>query len=148
MSNLVSFDYAIKFLLKDKGNHDIVEGFISAIIGSEGYKPVKIKALLESESNKEVKYFKKSIADLIVEDTDGNKYIVEIDRGYTNEFMHKACFNTSRLIIDNLGTDQDYSQIKKVFHINLIYFPFQGINAPLHHGKVIFHEVDIDHPVD
>ena len=41
---LISFDYAIKYLLKNKGDYDIVEGFISALIGSAGYKPVKIKA--------------------------------------------------------------------------------------------------------
>ena len=29
MSKLISFDYAIKYLLKDKGGYEIVEGFIS-----------------------------------------------------------------------------------------------------------------------
>ena len=40
---LISFDYAIKYLLKDKGDYEIVEGFISALLVSEGYNPVKIK---------------------------------------------------------------------------------------------------------
>ncbi len=53
MSDLISFDYAIKYLLKHKGDYDIVEGFISALISSCCYKPIKIKALLESASNKE-----------------------------------------------------------------------------------------------
>ena len=151
MSNekgLVSFDYAIKYLLKDKGDYEIVEGFISALFASEGYKPIKIKALLESESNKESKHLKRSIADVIVEDEEGNNYIVEIDRAYTNLFLHKAVFNTSRLIVDNLGANQDYLKIKKVFHINLLYFPFEDTKAPLHHGKVIFHEIDDKHPID
>ena len=43
MSDLISFDYAIKYLLKDKGDYEIVEGFISALLASEGYKPIKIK---------------------------------------------------------------------------------------------------------
>ena len=80
---LISFDYAIKYLLKNKGDYDIIEGFISALFASEGYPPVKINALLESESNKESLELKKSIADLVVEDADGNKYIVEIERAYT-----------------------------------------------------------------
>ena len=148
MSDLISFDYAIKYLLKDKGDYEIVEGFISALLASEGYKPIKIKALLESESNKESKHLKRSIADVIVEDEQGNNYIVEIDRAYTNLFLHKAVFNTSRLIVDNLGANQDYLKIKKVFHINLLYFPFEDTKAPLHHGKVIFHEIDNKHPID
>jgi predicted transposase/invertase (TIGR01784 family) len=145
---LISFDYAIKYLLKDKGDYEIVEGFISALLGSEGYKPVKIKALLDGESNKESRYLKRSIADVIVEDEQGNNYIVEIDRAYTDLFLNKAVFNTSRLIVDNLGANQDYLQIKKVFHINLLYFPFENTKAPLHHGKVIFHEIDHTHPID
>ncbi|WP_016916635.1 hypothetical protein [Rickettsia honei] len=31
MSTIISFDYAIKYLLKDKGDYEIVEGCISAI---------------------------------------------------------------------------------------------------------------------
>ena len=38
---LISFDYAIKYLLKNKGDYDVVEGFISALLASEGYGPVK-----------------------------------------------------------------------------------------------------------
>jgi len=146
MSNLISFDCAIKYLLKDKGDYDIVEGFISALISSCGYKPVKIKALLESASNKESKELKSSIADLVVEDDADNKYIVEIDRSYTSLFLHKACFNSSRLIVDSISSNDDYSTIKKIIHINLLYFPFGNIKAPLHHGKTVFHEVDKEHP--
>ena len=50
---LISFDYAIKYLLKDKSGYDIVEGFLSALLQAEGYSAVKIKALLDSESNRE-----------------------------------------------------------------------------------------------
>ena len=145
---LISFDYAIKYLLKDKGDYEIVEGFISALFASEGYGPVKITALLDSESNKESKDLKSSIANLVVADEEGNNYIVEIDRAHTDMFLNKAVFNTSRLIVDNIGASQNYFQIKKVFHINLLYFPFKNANALLHHGKVIFHEIDKKHPLD
>jgi predicted transposase/invertase (TIGR01784 family) len=148
MSDLISFDYAIKYLLKNKGDYDIVEGFISALISSCGYKPVKIKALLESASNKESRELKSSIADLIVEDELGNKYIVEIDRSYTSLFLHKACFNSSRLIVDSVYSNDDYSTIKKIIHINLLYFPCGNIKSALHYGKTIFHEVDKAHPRD
>lgn len=145
---LISFDYAIKYLLKNKGDYDIIEGFISALFASEGYPPVKINALLESESNKETMDLKKSIADLVVEDEDGNKYIVEIERAYTPNFMHKACFNSSRLVIDGIYGNQDYTSIKKVFHISLLYFTTKQMQKPIYHGKTIIHEVDTSHPVD
>ena len=45
MSNdkpLVSFDYGIKYLLRDKGDYGVVEGFISALLKTSGYKYIKI----------------------------------------------------------------------------------------------------------
>jgi hypothetical protein len=145
---LISFDYAIKYLLKSKGDYDIIEGFISALFAAQGYPPVKINALLDSESNKETLDLKKSIADLIVEDAEGNKYIVEIERSYTPNFMHKACFNSSRVVVDGIYGSQDYTSIKKVFHISLLYFSTKEMQKPIYHGKTIIHEVDTKNPVD
>lgn len=86
---LISFDYAIKYLLRDKGDYSIVEGFISALLKTRGYKDVKIIALLESESNKEDSKSKRSLADVIVEDEDHQKYIIEIERSVKDSFIHK-----------------------------------------------------------
>jgi len=140
MSELISFDYAIKYLLKDKGEYGIVEGFISALLKSVGYKEVKIIALLESESNKEDSKSKRSLADMIVEDEDKRKYIIEIERNLKDSFIHKACFNTSRLIVDNLAQREDYTEIIKVFHISLLYF--RTGNGVIYHGKTIIHEIE------
>ena len=134
---LISFDYAIKYLLKDKGDYSIVEGFISALLKTRGYKDVKIVALLESESNKEDSKNKRSLADLIVEDEDSHKYIIEIERNVKDSFIHKSLFNTSRLIVDNLAQREDYTQILKVFHISLLYFPI-GKGA-IYHEKLSVH---------
>ena len=139
---LVSFDYAIKYLLKDKGDYGIVEGFISALLKTKGYKDIKIVALLETESNKEDSKSKRSLADLIVEDEDHHKYIIEIERNVKDSFIHKACFNTSRLIVDNLAQREDYTQIIKIFHISLLYFPIGNGNGAIYHGKTIIHEIE------
>ena len=145
---LVSFDFAIKYLLKNKGEFQIVEGFISALLKAFGYSAVKIKALLESESNKEQDQLKRSIADLVVEDQEANKYIVEIDRAYTSTFLYKACFNTSRLVVDSISSKEDYSTIKKIFHVNLLHFVPQNMEQPLYHGKTLFKGLGESGPVD
>jgi predicted transposase YdaD len=62
--------------------------------------------------------------------------------------MHKACFNSSRLVIDGIYGNQDYTAIKKVFHISLLYFTTKQMQKPIYHGKTIIHEVDTSHPVD
>lgn len=134
---LISFDYAIKYLLKDKGDFEIVEGFISALLKSQGEtkKNVKIIALLDTESNREDTILKRSLADLIVEDEDHNKYIIEIDRNLHQGFVHKACFSTSRLIVDNLSQGNEFTDIVKVIHISILYFPVG--KEPIHHGETI-----------
>ncbi|MCE2991487.1 MAG: Rpn family recombination-promoting nuclease/putative transposase [Candidatus Jidaibacter sp.] len=139
---LISFDYAIKYLLKDKGDYEIVGGFISALLKAKGEikKDVKIIALLDTESNKEDNIYKRSLADVIVEDEDHNKYIVEIERSIQQGFVHKACFNTSRLIVDNLSPGSDFSDIIKVIHISILYFPVG--EEPIHHGETIFKGVE------
>ena len=127
--------------MRDKGDYSIVEGFISALLSTVGYKNVKIVALLESESNRENAKSKRSLADLIVQDEDGSKYIIEIERNVKDSFVHKSLFNTSRLIIDNLAQREDYTQILKVFHISLLYFPI-GSSGAIYHGKTIIHEIE------
>ena len=139
---LISFDYAIKYLLRDKGEYGIVEGFISVLLKTKGYKGVKIVALLESESNKEDRKSKRSLADVVVEDEDHHRYIIEIERHVKESFIHKACFNTSRLIVDNLAERQDYTKIAKIFHISLLYFPLSESKGIVYHGETIIREVE------
>ena len=45
---LISFDWAIKRLLRSKANFNILEGFLSELL----FEDIKIIEILESESNK------------------------------------------------------------------------------------------------
>ena len=126
-------------MVRDKGDYSIVEGFISALLKTKGYQSVKIIALLESETNREDSKDKRSLADLIVEDENHHKYIIEIERNVKESFIHKSLFNTSS---DNLVQREDYTEIVKVFHISLLYFSIgSGVRA-IYHGKTIIHEIE------
>lgn len=46
---LVSFDWAMKNLLCDKANFDVLEGFLSTLLEQE----IKVLSLLESEANQQ-----------------------------------------------------------------------------------------------
>ena len=136
---LISFDYAMKYILRDKSDYSIIEGFLSALLATADYKPVKVKAFLETESNKDEQRGKRIVADLVVEDTEGVQYIIEIERNEKYNFMHKACFSSSRIIVDSIGQGQDYLKIVKVIHISLLYFDIGG--SSLYHGKTIMRDV-------
>ena len=43
----IRFDWAMKRLLRDKANFGVLEGLLTTLLG----EPIKIKKLLESESN-------------------------------------------------------------------------------------------------
>ena len=136
----ISLDYAIKHLLKSKENYGIIENFLSTLISVVKYNPIKITALLDPESTKERKYSKKSIADLMAEDQEGNKYIIEVERAYKVNFFHKSCFNTSRAIVDSISSSVDYVKITKVIHIVLLFDlpPENTFESTIYHGKTEF----------
>ena len=46
---LVSFDWAVKRLLRSKANFEVLEGFLSELL----FDDIKILEVLESESNKD-----------------------------------------------------------------------------------------------
>ncbi|MCP5108169.1 MAG: hypothetical protein GY950_32580 [bacterium] len=79
MSNerrLISFDWAMKRLLRNKANFTIFEGFLSELL----YENIKIKGLLESESNRETKNDKSNHVDMLVENSREELIIVEVQR--------------------------------------------------------------------
>ncbi len=47
---LISFDWAIKKILRRKANFEVLEGFLSELL----FEDIKITEILESESNKNV----------------------------------------------------------------------------------------------
>ena len=95
---------------------------------------------METESNKDEQRGKRIVADMVVEDIEGVQYIIEIERNEKYNFMHKACFSSSRLIVDSIGQGQDYLKIVKVIHISLLYFDIGG--SSLYHGKTIMRDIN------
>ena len=60
---LIRFDWAMKKILRHKANFDILEGFLSELLGEE----VRIKQILDSEGNKEEEDDKFNRVDILVE---------------------------------------------------------------------------------
>jgi hypothetical protein len=61
---LISFDYALKHLLRNKADYEILEGFLSELLMCN----ITVKNLGESESNKEHVTDKYNRVDVLVED--------------------------------------------------------------------------------
>lgn len=133
---LISFDYAMKYILRDKSDYSIIEGFLSALLATANYKPVKIKAFLETDLDANRKWGRFILADMIVEDADGVQYIIELERNERDNVTHKMYFSSNRSIVNSVE-EQSTFKIAKVIHVVLMYFDI-GRND-LCHGKAIVH---------
>jgi hypothetical protein len=115
---LVRFDWAMKKLLRNKANFSILEGFLTELLKFE----VKIQSILESESNKEDPLDKHNRVDILVEATDGELMLVEIQNQSQVDYFQRMIYGVSKLITEYIEEGDPYSSVKKVYSINIVYF--------------------------
>ncbi|MCI5139542.1 MAG: hypothetical protein D3922_14285, partial [Candidatus Electrothrix sp. AR1] len=112
---LVSFDWAIKNILRDKANYDVLEGFLSTLLE----KDIRILSLLESESNQEDESDKFNRVDLSVEDETGEIYIIEVQAGWERYYLQRLLYGSSKLIVDRMRLGDSFAQVKKVISVSI-----------------------------
>src|ERR1035438_3041287 len=134
MRNTIRFDWAIKRLLRNKANFGILEGFLSELLGED----IKIKSILESESNKQTADNKMNRVDLLVRDSKGELIIIEVQSNYSHDFLMCILFGTSMLVVDNMDADMEYSSIKKIISVNIVYFDLGHGDDYIYHGTTNF----------
>jgi len=134
IKRLVRFDWAMKKLLRSKANFGILEGFLSELLG----RNLKIIELLEGESNKENEDNKYNKVDILVKlDTD-EMVLIEVQVNNEYDYFHRMLFGTSKIISEYMKSGQTYSNIKKVYSVNILYFDLgHGIDY-VYHGITSF----------
>ncbi|MDR1581950.1 MAG: Rpn family recombination-promoting nuclease/putative transposase [Prevotellaceae bacterium] len=115
---LVSFDWAVKRLLRNKANFEIVEGFLSELLNRE----IKITNVLESESNKADPEDKHNRIDIVVEDTEGEIILIELQFIPEMDYFQRMLYGVSKTIVDHMVQGDKYLKIKKIYSINIVYF--------------------------
>ncbi|MFH1898700.1 MAG: Rpn family recombination-promoting nuclease/putative transposase [Candidatus Desantisbacteria bacterium] len=132
---LIRFDWAAKHILRDKSNFDILEGFLTALLG----KDIRIIHLLESESNQEHESNKFNKVDLLTVDDKGEYIIIEIQNEREVHYIERLLFGTSKLIVENLKLGEGYKDIKKVISISILYFTLgEKIDDYVYYGSTEF----------
>jgi predicted transposase/invertase (TIGR01784 family) len=115
---LIRFDWALKKLLRDKANFDILEGFLSELLKED----IKIQSILESESNKRSGDDKFNRVDLLVENNEKELIIIEIQNTREIDYIQRILYGTSKLLIENMREGMPYSMIRKIISISIVYF--------------------------
>ncbi|MDR1594501.1 MAG: Rpn family recombination-promoting nuclease/putative transposase, partial [Prevotellaceae bacterium] len=131
---LVSFDWAVKRLLRDKANFDVLEGFLSELLKRE----VRITNVLESESNKADAQDKYNRIDIVVEDTEGEIILIELQFLLEIDYFQRMLFGVSKSITDRMLQGYNYEKLKKIYSINIVYFDLGYGNGYAYHGKTDF----------
>src|ERR1035438_1180116 len=134
MSYLIRFDWAIKRLLRNKANFGILEGFLSELLKED----IKIDHVLESESNQDNKYDKYNRVDLLVQNSKGELIVIEIQNDREHDYLQRILFGTSKLIIDFMDLGMEYSAIKKIISVNIVYFDLGQGEDYIYHGTTNF----------
>jgi hypothetical protein len=133
---LVSFDWAIKNILRDKANHDVLEGFLSTLLE----KDIKVLSVLESEANQQDESDKFNRVDLAVEDEHGQLFIIEVQNSRERHYLQRLLYGTSKLVVDHINLGDSFQKVKKVISISILYFLFgEGKNDYLYRGSTEFY---------
>lgn len=121
---LVSFDWALKRLLRNKANFEVVEGFLSELLARQ----ITIKSVLESESNKDRPDDKHNRVDVVVEDERGEIILIELQFILEIDYFQRMLYGASKAVVERMIQGDEYMLIKKIYSINIVYFD-------LGHGK-------------
>ncbi|MDO9105275.1 MAG: Rpn family recombination-promoting nuclease/putative transposase [Methylovulum sp.] len=115
---LVTFDWAIKRLLRSKANFGILEGFLSELLKED----IIILDVLESESNKDYRLDKFNRVDLKVRNSKQDIVIIEIQYDREYDYLQRIFYGVSKSAIEHMEENKPYASITKVISINILYF--------------------------
>jgi predicted transposase/invertase (TIGR01784 family) len=115
---LIRFDWAVKKLLRDKANFDVLEGFLSELLEID----VQIEHILESGGNKQHEYDKFNRVDILVRTNKGELMLVEIQNEPEIDYFQRILYGVSKLVTEYIKEGQDYGSIKKIVSVSIVYF--------------------------
>jgi len=134
MSDFIRFDWAMKRLLRDKANYAVLEGLMTTLLNKE----IKIRKLLESESNQEDEFDKYNRVDILAEDSEGELLLFEIQNNNEYAYFQRMLFGASKLVTEYINRGEGYENVRKVYSINIVYFALGSGKDFVYHGKTVF----------
>ena len=132
--NIISFDWALKYTLRDKANFDVLEGLFSTILD----RPVKIDDLLESESNRQTPDERLIRLDLKARLGDGELALIEFQYKPEHHFFRRLLFYTSKTLVEHVKSGSHYEELPKVYTISVCDFRLGRGDDYVYHGRQKF----------
>ena len=115
---LISFDWALKKLLRSRANYEVLEGFLSELLKDD----IEILEILESESNREQARDKLNRVDLKVKNQKGELILIEVQYEWEFDFFQRILFATAKAITEHMAKSDIYANVVKLISISILYF--------------------------
>ncbi|MDR0307368.1 MAG: Rpn family recombination-promoting nuclease/putative transposase [Chitinispirillales bacterium] len=127
---LIRFDWAIKRLLRNKADYTVLEGFLSVLLNDD----IKIINIKESESNQEHAADKFNRVDMLVENAKRELLIIELQNSAEVDYYLRMLYGVSKAITEHMAISDGYHKVRKVYHINILYFSMGDGSDYVYHG--------------
>ena len=105
----VRFDWAIKRLLRQKANFDVLEGFLTVFLGEK----VTILEILESESNQLSAEDKFNRVDIKARNSKDEIIIIEIQNTRELYYLERILYGVAKAITEHISLGETYYKVKK-----------------------------------
>ncbi|MEM9888293.1 MAG: Rpn family recombination-promoting nuclease/putative transposase [Bacteroidota bacterium] len=132
---LIRFDWAIKYILRDRANFDVLEGFLGALLEEDD---LQILELIGEEGGQEKENEKFNRVDLLVKDSQDRRIIIEVQTTRETDYLERLLFGTCKSIIEHIGSGQRYKNIYKVISVSVLFFNLGRGDDYLYHGTTQF----------
>jgi predicted transposase/invertase (TIGR01784 family) len=133
-TEVVRFDWFIKYMFRDKTDFEILEGFLSELLKEN----IIILEILESESNPNQKDDKFNRVDVLVKTANDERIIVEVQNNEEYDYLHRILFGACKTIVENMKRGFKYSLVKKVISVSIVYFEVGQGQDYIYHGITQF----------
>ena len=114
----IRFDWAIKRLLRQKANFDVLDGFLTVFLNQK----VKVIEILESESNQQDSTDKFNRVDIKAKDEKGDIIIVEVQNTTELYYLERILYGVAKAITEHINLGNSYKEVKKIYSISILYF--------------------------
>ena len=127
----IRFDWAIKRLLRQKANFDVLEGFLTVFLGEK----ITIVDILESEGNQQGADDKFNRVDIKARNSKDEIIIVEIQNTRELYYLERILYGVAKAITEHISLGEKYYKVKKIYSISILYFDIGKGNDYLYHGQ-------------
>jgi len=127
----IRFDWAMKRMLRNKANFDVIEGLLTVLLNEQ----VKIVEIIESEGNQEDENDKFNRVDIEAKNSKGEIIIVEIQQTRELYYLQRILYGVAKAISEHIDLGDKYNQVKKVYSISIVYFDLGKGSDYVYHGQ-------------